>query len=243
MRVYNLYGRRDNKFKARIKILVHELGADEFKRQVEVEYAKRSYTGIEVDARELERITAYFSAPALETLSKWSPPFEEARLKDKDFAQWVKVNVAPHRTQGYAIVNISLKPDGGIPGDATAEQMRTVADLALRFSFDELRVSHHQNLVLPHVKRDDLYTIWKILKAADLAASNIGLIGDIIACPGLDYCALATARSIPVVAGHLAPLRRLEAPGGHRSPQDQHLGLHQCLRPPSRRQHRHPRPR
>jgi sulfite reductase (NADPH) hemoprotein beta-component len=201
MRVYNLYGRRDNKFKARIKILVHELGAEEFKRQVEAEYAKKSYTEVEVDQRELQRITAYFVPPAFAALSKWSPAFEEARVKDRDFAQWVKVNVAAHRTQGYSIVNISLKPEGGIPGDMTAEQMRVVADLALRFSFDELRVSHHQNLVLPHVDRNELYTIWKILKSHDLAAANIGLAGDIIACPGLDYCALATARSIPIAQG------------------------------------------
>jgi sulfite reductase (NADPH) hemoprotein beta-component len=201
MRVYNLYGRRDNKFKARIKILVHELGADEFKRQVEAEYAKKSYTDIDVDERELQRITAYFAPPAFAALSKWSPAFEEARVTDRDFAQWVKVNVAPHRVQGYSIVNISLKPEGGIPGDATAEQMRAVADLALRYSFDELRVSHHQNLVLPHVERGNLYTIWKILKSHGLAAANIGLAGDIIACPGLDYCALATARSIPVAQG------------------------------------------
>jgi sulfite reductase (NADPH) hemoprotein beta-component len=216
MRVYNLYGRRDNKFKARIKILVHELGAEEFKRQVEAEYAKKSYSNIEIDARELERITTYFAAPAFDTLTKWSPAFEEARMKDKDFAQWVKVNVNPHRVQGYSIVNVSLKPDGGIPGDATAEQMRVAADLALRYSFDELRVSHHQNLVLPHVKRDDLYTVWKILRAADLASANIGLIGDIIACPGLDYCALATARSIPVsqsLSRRFADARRQEEIG------------------------------
>jgi sulfite reductase (NADPH) hemoprotein beta-component len=201
MRVYNLHGRRDNKFKARIKILVHELGAEEFKRQVEAEYAKKTYTDVEIDQRELRRITAYFAPPKFAELSKWSPAFEDARLKDREFAQWVKVNVAAHRQPGYAIVNISLKPEGGIPGDATAEQMRAIADLALRFSFDELRVSHHQNLVLPHVERNHLYTIWKILKSHDLATANIGLAGDIIACPGLDYCALATARSIPIAQG------------------------------------------
>ncbi len=198
MRVYNLHGRRDNKYKARIKILVHELGAEEFKRQVEAEYAKKNYTDIEVDAQELERIAKYFAPPAFETLTKWSPEYEEARIADRAFAQWVKVNVASHAVTGYAVVNISLKPEGGIPGDATADQMRAVADLAQRFSFDELRVSHHQNLVLPHVKRSDLHTIWKILKAHDLASANLGLIGDIIACPGLDYCTLATARSIPI---------------------------------------------
>jgi sulfite reductase (NADPH) hemoprotein beta-component len=201
MRVYNLHGRRDNKYKARIKILVHELGAEEFRRQVEAEYAKKSYSDIEVDARELARIATYFAPPAFQTLSKWSPEFEQARLADPEFAQWVKTNITPHAVAGYAIVNISLKPEGGIPGDATAEQMRAVADLAERFSFDELRVSHHQNLVLPHVRRSDLYTAWKVLKAHGLASANLGLIGDIIACPGLDYCTLATARSIPIAQG------------------------------------------
>jgi sulfite reductase (NADPH) hemoprotein beta-component len=216
MRVYNLHGRRDNKFKARIKILVHELGAEEFKRQVEAEYAKKTYLDVEVDQRELQRITAYFAPPQFANLSKWSPAFEEARVKDREFAQWVKVNVAAHRQPGYAIVNISLKAEGGIPGDATAEQIRAVADLALRFSFDELRVTHHQNLVLPHVERNHLYTIWKILKSHDLAAANIGLAGDIIACPGLDYCALATARSIPIAQGisrRFADLSRQEEIG------------------------------
>ena len=216
MRVYNLHGRRDNKFKARIKILVHELGADEFKRQVEAEYAKKTYLDVDVDQRELQRITAYFAPPEFAQLSKWSPAFEEARMKDPEFAQWVKVNVAAHRQPGYAIVNISLKPEGGIPGDATAEQIRAVADLAARFSFDELRVSHHQNLVLPHVERNHLYTIWKILRSHNLAAANIGLAGDIIACPGLDYCALATARSIPIAQGisrRFADLARQEEIG------------------------------
>jgi sulfite reductase (NADPH) hemoprotein beta-component len=216
MRVYNLHGRRDNKFKARIKILVHELGADEFKRQVEAEYAKRTYLDVDVDQRELQRITAYFAPPDFAQLSKWSPAFEEARIKDREFAQWIKVNVAAHRQPGYAIVNISLKPEGGIPGDVTAEQMRAIADLAARFSFDELRVSHHQNLVLPHVERNHLYTIWKILRSHNLAAANIGLAGDIIACPGLDYCALATARSIPIAQGisrRFADLARQEEIG------------------------------
>jgi sulfite reductase (NADPH) hemoprotein beta-component len=216
MRVYNLHGRRDNKFKARIKILVHELGADEFKRQVEAEYEKKTYLDVDIDQRELQRITAYFAPPQFAQLSKWSPAFEEARIRDREFGQWVKVNVAAHRQPGYAIVNISLKPEGGIPGDATAEQMRAVADLASRFSFDELRVSHHQNLVLPHVERNHLYTIWKILKSHNLAAANIGLAGDIIACPGLDYCALATARSIPIAQGisrRFADLARQEEIG------------------------------
>lgn len=198
MRVYNLYGRRDNKFKARIKILVHELGAEKFKAEVEQEYAKRPASDIEVDQKELARISRYFSGPSFEKLPRWSPAFETARIKDKEFAAWARNNLSPHRQPGYTIVNISLKFEGGIPGDATSEQMRTVADLAERFSFSEIRVSHHQNLVLPHVKLDDAHTIWTILKDAGLAAANLGLATDIIACPGLDYCALATARSIPV---------------------------------------------
>jgi sulfite reductase (NADPH) hemoprotein beta-component len=198
MRVYNLYGRRDNKFKARIKILVHELGAEKFKAEVEQEYARAPASDIEIDQKELARISRYFSAPAFEKLPRWSPAFETARVKDKEFANWARNNLSAHRQPGYTIVNISLKPEGGIPGDATSEQMRTVADLAERFSFSEIRVSHHQNLVLPHVKLDDVHTIWTILKEAGLAAANLGLATDIIACPGLDYCSLATARSIPV---------------------------------------------
>ncbi len=212
MRVYNLYGRRDNKYKARIKILVHELGSEKFRAEVEAEYARRPHADTKVEERELQRIGAYFAAPSFEKLPRWSAAFEEARARNKDFAQWVRTNVAAHRVDGYAIVNISLKPEGGIPGDATADQMRTVADLGLRYSFDEIRVSHHQNLVLPHVRRDDLFAIWKILGAAGLAAANLGLAGDIIACPGLDYCSLATARSIPDRAVDLAPFRRPEPP-------------------------------
>jgi sulfite reductase (NADPH) hemoprotein beta-component len=198
MRVYNLYGRRDNKYKARIKILVHEIGAEKFKEEVEAEYAKRPHPSTEVEERELARIAAYFAPPQLEKLPRWSPAFEEAKLSSPAFARWAKNNLGPHHADGYAIVNISLKPEGGIPGDATAEQMRVMADLAERYSFDELRVSHAQNIVLPHVRKDDVFAVWQALETADLAAANYGLAGDIIACPGLDYCALATARSIPI---------------------------------------------
>ena len=149
-------------------------------------------------SRELERIAAYFAPPAFATLPKMSGAFEQAKLDNAAFARWARTNVAAHRIDGYSIVNISLKPEGGIPGDATADQMRAVADLARRYSFDEVRVSHHQNLVLPHVKRDDVFTVWKVLEANGLATANLGLAGDIIACPGLDYCTLATARSIPM---------------------------------------------
>ena len=198
MRVYNLYGRRDNKYKARIKILVHEIGADKFKSEVEAEYARRPHPTTEVEERELARIAAYFAPPDFEKLPRWSASFEEAKLANPAFARWARNNLGPHHVDGYAIVNISLKPEGGIPGDATGDQMRVMADLAERFGSDELRVSHAQNIVLPHVKKDDLLTVYQALEKADLAAANYGLAGDIIACPGLDYCALATARSIPV---------------------------------------------
>jgi sulfite reductase (NADPH) hemoprotein beta-component len=198
MRVYNLYGRRDNKYKARIKILVHEIGPEKFRQEVEAEYARKPKQETEVEEKELARIAAYFAPPAFEKLPRWSAKFEEARVSDKAFANWVRSNVAAHRADGYAIANISLKPEGGIPGDASAEQMEAVADLADTYSFSEIRVSHAQNLVLPHIRRDDLYALFQALNTQGLATANYGLAGDIIACPGLDYCALATARSIPV---------------------------------------------
>jgi len=198
MRVYNLYGRRDNKYKARVKILVHELGAEKFKAEVEAEYAKHPAQETQVETRELARIAEYFKAPSFEKLSRFAPFFEDAKRSNSDFARWTRNNLATHQKDGYTIVNISLKPEGGIPGDATGEQMRIMADLAERFSFDELRVSHAQNIVLPHVKLEDVFGIWQTLVKAELAAANYGLAGDIIACPGMDYCSLATARSIPI---------------------------------------------
>ncbi len=198
MRVYNLYGRRDNKYKARIKILVHEIGAEKFKAEVEAEYAKHPAQQTQVEEAELARIAKYFAAPKFEKLSRFAPHFEEAKRSNAAFGRWARNNLAAHQVDGYTIVNISLKPEGGIPGDASGKQMRVMADLAERYSFDELRVSHAQNIVLPHVKLEDAFAIWEQLKAHDMAAANYGLAGDIIACPGLDYCALATARSIPV---------------------------------------------
>jgi sulfite reductase (NADPH) hemoprotein beta-component len=193
LRVYNRYGRRDNKYKARIKILVHEMGADEYRRQVEEEFAQMKTLGLDPPLAELERIAAFFAPPAYETgLS------DEIDLSDPDFAVWVDQQIAAHKVPGYAIVNISLKPTGGIPGDASSDQIDLIASLAEQYSFDELRVTHAQNIVLAHVKKADLYAIWQALVAADLATPNLDLIGDIIACPGLDYCSLANARSIPV---------------------------------------------
>ena len=193
LRVYNRYGRRDNIYKARIKILVHEIGAAEYARQVEAEFAHVKSLGIDPPAAELERISAFFAPPAFETGLA-----DIVDRSDPDFAVWVDQNVKAHKQAGYAIVNISLKPVGGIPGDASSAQIDLMADLAEQYSFDELRVTHAQNIVLPHVAKHDLHTIWQALDAAGLAAPNLDLISDIIACPGLDYCSLANARSIPV---------------------------------------------
>ncbi|RJX66032.1 nitrite/sulfite reductase [Tsuneonella suprasediminis] len=193
LRVYNRYGRRDNKYKARIKILVHELGAAEYTRQVEEEFAHLQTQDIEPPLAELERISTYFAPPAFETgLS------EEIDRSDPDFALWVDTNTVPHKAPGYVSAVISLKPVGGIPGDASAEQMHLIADLTKQYSFDECRVTHTQNIVLPHVKKADLHALWTALEAAGLGAANLDRVGDIIACPGLDYCSLANARSIPV---------------------------------------------
>ena len=193
LRVYNRYGRRDNKYKARIKILVHELGKDEYTRQVEEEFAHLLALPIEPPLAELERIKAHFTDPAFDTGAS-----DELDLSDPDFRLWVERNTHPHKAPGYAIATISLKPVGGIPGDASADQIRLMAQLAKDYSFDELRVTHAQNIVLPHVKKADLYTVWKALDEAGLATANLDTVGDIIACPGLDYCSLANARSIPV---------------------------------------------
>ncbi|MBL0925414.1 MAG: nitrite/sulfite reductase [Sphingomonadaceae bacterium] len=193
LRVYNRYGRRDNIYKARIKILVHEIGAEEYARQVEEEFAHVKTLGIDPPAAELERIAAFFAPPPFE-----SGLNEDIDRSDPDFAVWLDQNVKPHKQPGYAIVNISLKPIGGIPGDASSAQIDVMADLAEKYSFDELRVTHAQNIVLPHVAKPDLYAVWKALNEAELANANLDLISDIIACPGLDYCSLANARSIPI---------------------------------------------
>jgi sulfite reductase (NADPH) hemoprotein beta-component len=216
MRVYNLEGRRDNKYKARVKILVHEIGTEEFRRRVEAEFALLDGPSVNADPEELARITSYFTPPAYETLPQDSVALAAAKVVNPDFARWVDTNLTPHRVPGYTAVTISLKPVGLAPGDATSEQMRLVADLAERYSFDELRVTHAQNLVLPNVRKDDLLAIWQALVPAGLATANLGLITDIIACPGLDYCALATARSIPIaqaIAQRFADTQRQAAIG------------------------------
>lgn len=199
MRVYNMHGRRDNLYKARIKILVHEIGAEEMIRLVEAEYEDIQKNGaLGLPEEEIARIVNYFAPPAFETLDETDKDYAEKLASDPAFASWAKSNIAEHKTPGYAIVNLSLKPIGDIPGDISAEQMYAVADMAERYSFDEIRATHEQNLTLPHVKQSELYELWQKLTDQGLATPNIGLATDIIACPGLDYCNLANARSIPL---------------------------------------------
>ena len=199
MRVYNRFGRRDNKYKARIKILVSETGAEEFTRLVDEEFeAQRDAEKIVLPQAEVDRITQYFAPPAFEDLPETSDVLEAAKAKDEAFARWVRVNVRPHKQAGYGIVTISCKPIGAPPGDVTDAQMDVTADLAERYSLDEIRITHEQNMVLPHVKLDDLFDLYQELDSAGLSTANYELISDIICCPGLDYCNLANARSIPV---------------------------------------------
>jgi sulfite reductase (NADPH) hemoprotein beta-component len=206
LRVWNRNGRRDNIHKQRIKILVHDLGAEEFTRQVEAEWQDILKNGSDVPRAEFDRIAAFFEPPAFGADAP-----DALDRSDPDFAVWLDQNVQAHKQPGYAIVTISLKPIGGIPGDISADQIDLVADLAERHSFDELRATHAQNLVLPHVRKADLYAVWQQLRDAGLAEPNLDLISDIIACPGLDYCSLANARSIPVaqkIATRFADLGR-----------------------------------
>jgi sulfite reductase (NADPH) hemoprotein beta-component len=194
LRIYNLHGRRDNIFKARIKILVDALGVEAFAAQVEEEWHRIRDGALKLPEAEIRRIDAYFAPPAFDA----RPTKPAPRALDPAFDRWVVRNTHAHKQPGYAIVTISLKPIGGIPGDASADQMDAVADLAERYSHDEVRVTHEQNLLLPHVRAGDLWEVYQALKAIGLAEANAGLVTDIIACPGLDYCALANARSIPV---------------------------------------------
>ncbi len=198
LRVFNRHGRRDNIFKARIKILVAALGVEEFSRQVEEEWAKTDKAQVDLPDIELARIRAAFAPNGFETLPPVSKVFAAAKLSDPAFARFARHNVMAHKVPGYALVNIALKTPGETPGDASADQMDVVADLADRYSFGEARVTYEQNLILPHVKLEDVPAVHAELAAAGLASANIGLISDIIACPGLDYCALANARAIPI---------------------------------------------
>jgi len=198
LRVYNQDSRRDNIHKQRIKILINAIGPEEMQRRVAREFEEIKAAGtLTLPDAELKRIAAYFAPPAFEKLDEYSPEFEAA-LRGKDFADWAKTNLHKHRAPGYAIATISLKPIGGVPGDANHEQMDALADLMDRYGTAEIRVSHEQNLVLPHVRKKDLPGVFARLKELGLATPNAGLVTDIIACPGLDYCDLANARSIPV---------------------------------------------
>jgi len=206
--VYNLIGRRDNKYKARIKITVFENGLDAFRSEVEDTFARLrpAFTGADQDV--LAEIERHFAPPAFRNAGYGT--FETARRTDPVFRAWSDTNLAPHKVDGYAIVSISLKKPGATPGDATAHQMRVMADLAESYGHGELRISHEQNVILPHVHKSDLPALHAALRDADLATANIGLISDIIACPGMDYCALATARSIPIaqeIATHFDELK------------------------------------
>jgi sulfite reductase (NADPH) hemoprotein beta-component len=211
MRVYNLYGRRDNKYKARIKILVHETGAEEFARQVEAEWAELKDSELKLPDADIRAIEAYFAPPELTARPEGDEGVRLARLDSKSFSEWLNQNVTTHRHPDYAAVTISLKGIGEAPGDASDSQMEAVADLAEKYAFDEIRVTHEQNLVLPHVARADLKAVYDALVEIELATANSGLISDIIACPGLDYCALANARSISVaqnISNRFASLER-----------------------------------
>ena len=200
MRVYNRYGRRDNKYKARIKILVSETGEDKFREEVEAEFAAQGpKEKVVLPQAEVDRISAYFAPPAFEAVDDTNA-YEVAKAEDEGFARWCRINLHSHKQNGYASVTISLKPEGVPPGDATEAQMRLIADLARDYSLDDVRVTHEQNLVLPHVKLTDLKAVYDALAGAGLAAANAGLISDMICCPGLDYCNLANARSIPLAA-------------------------------------------
>ena len=198
VRVYNLHGRRDNKYKARIKILVHETGVEELTREIDSEWEEIRHGELKLPQRDIDAIESYFRMPNLPQRPEGWEVLAVTQKADADFASWVARNVTPHKNPDYAVVTISLKPIGGIPGDASAEQMELVADIAETYSFDEIRVSHEQNLVLPHVAKADLAAVYDLLQSDGLVTPNAGLITDIIACPGLDYCALANARSIPV---------------------------------------------
>ena len=202
LRVYNVHGRRDNIYKARIKILVNEMGVQDFRVAVEREFETFRAMGpagsADLPEAERARIAAYFAEPNFEELSPESAAFEGAKTSDPLFAAWARFNLHPHKQSGYASATISLKPNDQAPGDVTADQMDALAAIADQYGFSDIRTTHEQNMVLPHLKLDDLYAVWKALDAAGLGAANAGLISDIIACPGLDYCNLANTRSIPV---------------------------------------------
>jgi sulfite reductase (NADPH) hemoprotein beta-component len=198
LRTYNQFGRRDNIWKARIKILVHDLGAEAFAKEVEAEWQSIKDGALALEPAMVADIAGRFRYPNYETLDDSPPELATARRSDRALDVWLSNCVTNHKVPGYAIVTLSLKPEGGTPGDCTAAQMDKLADLADRYSFGEVRVGHEQNLALPHVAQRDLPALWRELSAIGLARTNVNLVSDIISCPGLDYCSLANARSIPI---------------------------------------------
>ncbi len=226
LRVYNQYGRRDNIYKARIKILVHELGAEKFGQDVDAEWQKIKDGVLALDPAVVANVAARFRYPDYQDLKDSPAELTEARAADAEFAAWLGNAVANHKMPGYAIVTLSLKPEGAPPGDATAGQMDALADLAERYSFGEIRVNHEQNLTLPHVAQRDLPALWRALDEIGLATPNVGLVSDIISCPGLDYCSLANTRSIPV-AQELS--RRFANLGAQREIGRLHINISGCI--------------
>ncbi len=199
MRVYNRFGRRDNKYKARIKILVHELKLPEFTRLVEEEFTALGREGaVPLDRAEIDRVSAHFTGPEYADLPEDSEILDRHLAENKDFSFWYRQNVMGHKNSGYAIVNLPLKKPAVAPGDITDQQMLIIADLAEDYSFGEIRATHEQNLVLADVRKDDLFALWQCLKDAGFAEPNIGTLQDMICCPGLDFCTLANARSLTI---------------------------------------------
>jgi sulfite reductase (NADPH) hemoprotein beta-component len=210
LRTYNQFGRRDNIYKARIKILVHELGAEAFAKEVEAEWQSIKDGALALDGDVVAEIASRFRYPDYKRLDDGPAELADERRSDRRFDAWVGNCVANHKVAGYAIVTLSLKPEGGTPGDVTAEQMDAIADLADRYSFGEIRVGHEQNLALPHVAQRDLPALWRALDSIGVATTNVSLITDIISCPGLDYCSLANARSIPIAQEITRRFRNLD---------------------------------
>ena len=210
MRVYNLHGRRDNKYKARIKILLAETGLEKLQKQVEEEYLLIDKSAFCFVTSEYQRIQNNITEPDYASVLRTAPKANAEEATSAEFKHFTKTNVKPHKQSEFSIVVVSLKPAGGIPGDATSDQMRKLADLAKQYSSGEIRVTHRQNIVLPHVRNADLYKVWQALTSVELGENNIDMPSDIIACPGLDYCALATARSIPIAQSVSAKIRDTE---------------------------------
>lgn len=216
LRVYNIRGRRDNINKARIKIIVNQMGIDKYRELVDAEWERIKDGALKVPQEEIDRIDAYFAPPEYETVEDLSAELDALREADRGFDRWMQSNVVAHKVPGYCIVNITLKAPGRVPGDISADDMDAVADLADHYSLGEIRVSHRQNLTLVDVKQQDLHSLWQELDELELATPNLGQITDIICCPGLDYCNLANARSIPVandINEHFVDVDRLALVG------------------------------